>query len=361
MGSAPSIAAAVSKIGQDVRAPRLHIVNTATFPSLSESTTWIEAGSHVLGASWLGRTPVFALSDGSALQAGIGEEKRDPLFEDAGLLSVASNGTVLVAGSDDGRVVRLDGAGKVEQLGKVKNKWIDAVAISPSGATAWSAGKLVQVRDEKGTVKQWTAPSGVRGVAFMAKGYRLAIAHYNGVSLWFPNSTATPEFYEWKGSHLDITVSPDNRFIVTSMQENMLHGWTVAEKKHMRMSGYPSKTRSFSWSHDGNWLATSGADAGIVWPFQSKDGPMGKAPRECGIRHAKVTRVAFHPRALVLALGYEDGCVLLCRLTDASEILVRRAVNGSNVTALAWDKTGAQLAIGTEDGQAGILTLPAAA
>ncbi len=335
-------------------------MNTTTFPSLSESVVWLEAGDHVLAASWLGRTPVFALSNGIALRADIGEEKRDALFGDAGLLSFASNGTVLVAGGADGQVVKLAANGEIGKLGEVPNKWIDAVALSPSGAAAWSAGKAVSVRDEKGTVKQWTAPSSVRGLAFMPKGYRLAIAHYNGVSLWFPNSTAAPEFYEWKGSHLDITVSPDSRFIVTSMQENTLHGWTVAEKKHMRMSGYPSKTRSFSWSHDGNWLATSGADAGIVWPFQSKDGPMGKAPRECGIRHAKVSRVAFHPQALVLALGYEDGCVLLCRLTDASEILVRRAVNGSGITALVWDRTGAQLAIGAEDGAAGILTLPAA-
>jgi WD40 repeat protein len=336
-------------------------MNTTTFPSLSENTTWIEAGGHVLAASWLGRVPTFALTDGTVLRAEIGEEKRDRLFGDAGLLSIASTGSMLVAGGDGGEVVKLTANGEISLLGEVNNKWIDAVAVTPGGATAWSAGKLVFARDEKGTVKQWTAPSSARGIAFMPKGYRLAIAHYNGVSLWFPNSTATPEFYEWKGSHLDITVSPDNRFIVTSMQENMLHGWTVTEKKHMRMSGYPSKTRSFSWSHDGNWLATSGADAGIVWPFQSKDGPMGKPPRECGIRHAKVSRVAFHPKALVLALGYEDGCVLLCRLTDANEILVRRAVGGSGITALAWDKTGAQLAIGTEDGQAGILTLPAGA
>ena len=44
---------------------------------------------------------------------------------------------------------------------------------------------------------------------------------------------------------------------------------------------------------------------------------MGKAPRECGVRQARVTQVAFHPRALVVAIGYADGLVLLCRLGDA--------------------------------------------
>ncbi len=143
------------------------------------------------------------------------------------------------------------------------------------------------------------------------------------------------------------------------MQENALHGWRLDDKAHMRMTGYPAKTRSMSWSHDGAWLATSGAEAAIIWPFSGKDGPMGKAPRECGVRPARASCVAFHPGALVLAIGYEDGCVLLVRLTDASELLVRLpAKEQKAVSALAWDKEGRRLAIGGADGYAGVLTLP---
>jgi WD40 repeat protein len=101
-----------------------------------------------------------------------------------------------------------------------------------------------------------------------------------------------------------------------------------------------------------------GAEAAILWPFDSKEGPMGKQPRECGVRPAKVTRVAFHPNTFVLAVGYEDGCILLVRLTDAAELLVRPALKGSGVTALGWDHGGKRLAFGCEDGKAGILTLP---
>jgi WD40 repeat protein len=199
----------------------------------------------------------------------------------------------------------------------------------------------------------------VRGLCFAPKGYRLAAAHYNGATLWFPNLETKPEFLEWKGSHLDVTWSPDGRFVVTSMQENALHGWRLQpDRGTMRMSGYPAKTRSLSWSHDGKWLATSGAEAVIVWPFESKEGPMGKPPRECGVRPAKATRVAFHPRTYVLAAGYEDGFILLIRLTDASELLVRPAVAGNGITAFAWDKGGQRLAFGDADGQAGVLTLP---
>ena len=49
------------------------------------------------------------------------------------------------------------------------------------------------------------------------------------------------------------------------------------------MSGYPARVRSLDWSADGEWLATSGAEQLILWPFQSKDGPMGKQPKVCAV------------------------------------------------------------------------------
>ncbi len=70
-----------------------------------------------------------------------------------------------------------------------------------------------------------------------------------------------------------------------------------------------------------------------------------------------MTKVAFHPKALVVAIGYADGVVLLCRLADAAEILVRQP-GDSPISALAWDATGARLLFGHESGAAGLLALP---
>ncbi len=325
--------------------------------SLVSSVTAIEAGAHVTAAAFLGRNPALALGDGTVLFPE--EDNRRVAAHPQGAILVArADRTRIVTGGDDGRVVSTDQAGATTPLGEEKNGWIDALALHPSGAVAWAAGKTVRARDLKGDVKSTTAGSSARGLAFAPKGYRLAFAHYNGASLWFPNSTAAPEALTWKGSHLDITFSPDGRFLVTSMQENAMHGWRLADSKHMRMSGYPAKPRSTAWSPDGHWLATSGADACVVWPFDSKDGPMGKTPRECGVRPSRVSQVAFHPSASVLALGYEDGAVLLCRLTDASEILVRRDEAGGGVSAMAWDDDGHRLLFGTRGGKAGLLTLP---
>jgi WD40 repeat protein len=312
-----------------------------------------------MSAAFLGDAAAIATADGRITIIASQATAVQP--HPGGLLVAAAAADSIVTGGEDGRIVRTLSDGTMQVLGDEKGRWIDAVATHADGAVAWSTGKTVSARSAKGEVKVMSAPTTARGLAFLPKGYRIALSHYNGASLWFPNTSAEPEPLPWKGSHIDITVSPDGRYVVTSMQENALHGWRVTDKAHMRMTGYPAKTRSMSWSHDGNWLATSGAEAAIIWPFSGKDGPMGKAPRECGVRPVRVSQVAFHPGALVLAIGYDDGFVMLVRLTDASELLVRapRIDHGAKaITALAWDRQGRRLVIGAADGYAGILTLP---
>jgi WD40 repeat protein len=155
-----------------------------------------------------------------------------------------------------------------------------------------------------------------------------------------------------------VVFSPDGRFLVTSMQEPTLHGWRLADGQHMRMSGYPGRVRSMDFTADGAWLATSGAREMILWPFQAKDGPMGREPRMLapGPGDTRVSAVACHPKHEVVAAGYGDGMVVLVRLDDSATILVQRPA-GAAVTALAWHADGKALALGTEDGQAGVLAL----
>ena len=364
-------------------------MTTAPTDSLSANVAPLPAGAHVTAACFLGDLPALALGDGTVLLGtgekpllGTGEEvllgtAQKPLLgtgekvllgtdgghrvsahPDGGVLCAVADRDRIVRGGDDGRVVATRPDGTVEELAREQG-WIDALALHPTGAVAWASGRTVRARSAKGEVKTVASGSSVRGLAFAPKGYRLVFSHYNGASMWFPNTAEAPQTLEWKGSHLDVVWSPDGRFVVTTMQENAMHGWRVSDSKHMRMSGYPAKPRSLSWSPDGAWLATSGAEACVVWPFDSKDGPMGKAPRECGVRTARVSQVAFHPRAGVLALGYEDGFVLMVRLKDNSEILIRREdAAGGAVSALAWDAAGTRLVFGTRGGAAGVLTLP---
>jgi hypothetical protein len=95
----------------------------------------------------------------------------------------------------------------------------------------------------------------------------------------------------------------------------------------------------------------------VVWLFQAKDGPMGKAPLELGTRgDAMVTQVACHPAEEVVAIGYADGMVLAARFADAKEVLLRRP-GDSAISALAWDKAGRRLAFGSESGQCGVVDI----
>ena len=328
--------------------------------SMTQYVTALATDAEIVAGAFLGDVPAFALASGEIALFDGTQSRKVIAHEDAVILVGQSDGVHLFTGGDDGRVVATAADGTTQEIAKEKG-WIDALVVRGDGPMAWASGKNVFARNEKGEMKTMSAPSSVRGLSFMPKGYRLALSHYNGVSLWFPNMAAEPEFFKWAGSHLDVTVSRDGKFIVSAMQESALHGWRVQDHKDMRMTGYPSKTRSFSWSADGDWLATSGAEACIIWPFQSKDGPMGKGPRECGVRPAKVTRVTFHPRSLVVAIGYDDGWVMICRITDAAEILVRSVPaenKASAISTLAWSADGGRLLFGAEDGAAGVLDLP---
>lgn len=334
--------------------------------SLEEQVFHMNSKEPVAGLGWLGNTAIFALGDGRVLGITGDIVTESILHKDASILVAKGDKNGFLTGGDDGYVVRTRrisedlSSFEFETVGGVAGKWIDALATHPDGSFAFSAGKHVTARDSKGHENSWEAPSSVRGLAFSPKGYRLALSHYNGVSLWFPNTTASPEFLPWKGSHLDVTWSPDARFVVSSMQENALHGWRLLpDKGDMRMAGYPSKTRSFAWTVDKKWLATSGAEAVILWPFETKEGPMGHRPKECGVRPVRVSQVAAHPASPVLAAGYEDGAVYLFRLTEPGEIIVQRGGKEFGaICALGWDEEGRKLAFGCTQGNLGVLTLP---
>ena len=330
---------------------------SASIVSVTDRVRPVAIGMPVTAVHFLGDTAAFVGAEESVfLVSGEGEISSVPVHG-GGILCAASDGTRIVMGGDDGKLVTLSAKGEVALVATdPKRRWIDNTAIHPEGAVAWSAGKTAFVRSGKGEEKSFDAPSTVGGLAFAPKGLRLAVAHYNGVTVWFPNMAAKPEYLEWAGSHLGVVFSPDNKFLVTTMHEPALHGWRLADNRHMRMTGYPGRVRSMSWSAGGKSLATSGADAVIMWPFASKDGPMGKEPAMLAPLQARVSMVACHPKQDILAAGYSDGTVLMVRLNDGAEILVRR--NGSAaVSALAWNAKGTLLAFAAEDGNAGLLAL----
>ena len=315
---------------------------------------------------WLGDTAAVALGDGTVRWIADGQAAQETSVHAGAILSACRHpdGTSIVTGGDDGRVCRVTPGGEVAEIGRFERKWVEhLVASSASGLIVAGVGKqaIAWTKGASAPSHGYAVASTVGGLALDAKGKRLGIAHYNGATLVFgTNPDSGRASLDWVGSHLACTVSPDGRYLLTGLQETGLHGWVLAELRDMRMSGYAAKTRSFSWNRGGKWLATSGDARAILWSFEGKNGPMGKAPLMLGERESVlVTQVAFHSKDDVLAIGYRDGAVALARLADENTLLLDE--DGASITVLAWNDAGTRLGWGGEDGRIGILDMEAPA
>jgi WD40 repeat protein len=314
----------------------------------------------VVEAGFLGESSAFALGDGTVRLVNGDAAEAVKVHAGAILAAAATDDGRMLTGGDDGLVALTDPTGTVSRLAERPRKWIDHVAVGPGGAIAFSTGKQAIVRFRDGRERILEHKRSVGGIAFAPKGLRLAAARYNGVTLWWAGTETAPVELAWKGAHIGVTFSPDGKYVVSSMQENALHGWKLEDGKDMRMTGYPAKPRSVSWSVKGRFLATSGANAAILWPFHFRDGPMGRQPMQLGAREVVVSRVACHPKDEMVAIGYQDGMVLAVRFADSKEALLRRP-DGNPVSALAWDRQGRRLAFGCADGSAGVVDVAGSA
>ena len=311
-----------------------------------------------------GRRLGFALGDGKVhiVAAGGSGDWISAVVHDGAILDFAADpaGDGFISGGDDGKVRRITADGIVSDVASFGSKWVEHVATyaldKGKGLIAASAGKIVRLFDQSGQMlKELTHPSSVTGLVFDGKGKRIGASHYNGASLWFVAAkTDTPRKLEWKGSHTGIIIHPEGEAVVTAMQENALHGWKLPDGAHMRMSGYPAKTESLSFTRNGKWMASSGADAMVLWPFHG-GGPMGKAPMElAGGDGIICTQVACNPREEIVAGGFTDGLVVVADITS-SRILPVVPPDHGTISTLAWNADGTQLAVGTQTGFAAVI------
>jgi WD40 repeat protein len=312
-----------------------------------------------------GRTLAFGMGDGTVRLVSVADpsdEWRTVQVHDGAVQVLAQDtgGSGFISGGDDGKLRRITTAGEVSDIAGFGMKWVEQLASHApdkgKGLIAAGVGKVVHLFDDTGTkLKEWSHPSSVTGMAFDTKGRRVGASHYNGATLWFVAAkTDSPRRLEWKGSHVALAIHPEGEAVVTAMQENSLHGWRLPDGQHIRMSGYPSKTTSLSFSKGGKWLASSGSDAMVLWPFFG-GGPMGKAPIElAGGDGIICTQVACNPKDEVVAGGFEDGLVVVADIASSRILPVAPPGHGP-ITALTWNADGTRLALGKESGFAAIV------
>ena len=269
-------------------------------------------------------------------------------------LAAEEGADAVLTGGDDGRFLRVRPDGTIEEIASFGSRWVDCVAAGP-GVHACSSGRVAQLwRTGAAAAKPFEHPSTVGGLAFDAKARRLAVAHYGGVTVWKRDGRRwKPVKLACKGSHGTVAFSPDVKYLVTSMQENALHGWRLRDKGDMAMSGYPSKVGSFAWVGNAPYLATSGADEAICWPFDGRDGPSGRPPATCAYADGqRCTAVAGLLDYEGVFAGFADGRVIVGRPSTggvARDLPVKGA-SGVPVTALALTADG-WLLVGERSGR----------
>lgn len=322
-----------------------------------------ELGSPCAAALYIEETPLFALADGT-VHRGTQDDHGARAHSALLVASATVDGDALLTGGEDGRVCRIEAVGEPVEIACLPRKWIDSVAAGPQGLVAFASGRSVWLLNADGPLRELQHPRSVAGVAFSPDGARIAVARYGGITVHDLAGASAPAELEWKGIYTGLTYAPDGRFLLAFMQDAVLHGWRLPENgqpaRHFRMTGYAARIRDWSWSADGRWLATSGAQAAIVWPFDGADGPMGRTALELGAPRGEVavSAVACHPALPLVAIGYGDGALALASINDPLEESTLRESGRAAVSTVSWHNGGLQLAFGTEAGECGVLDVP---
>ncbi|WP_333939820.1 MULTISPECIES: WD40 repeat domain-containing protein [Bradyrhizobium] len=133
----------------------------------------------------------------------------------------------------------------------------------------------------------------------------------------------------------------------------------LSDARTIRISSYPASVSSLSWSADSRFLVTSGAYRIIAWDASSlDDGSEQLTSLSTGrAGFVLVEAVDMHPGRRLVAAGYSDGRVVVARIGEPDELVVKPP-GRSAVQTLRWSEDGQHLAIGTRSGEAAIVTFP---
>lgn len=252
-----------------------------------------------------------------------------------------------LSGGEDGRFVQVSAEGEARLLAEFSGVAVEQVAAGGPWR-ACAAGEVVNVFGA--APARIDLPGPAQALSFDPGGEILAIGHAGGVSLW--QAGRAVRRLASGGRVRALVWSPDGTLLVAALDGGELAGWRIADGAPLALAraGEPALSLSIA----GNWLAASGGAQVACWDLARP----GSGPVLCGLSAARapVSLVARHPVQGPLASAYRNGAVLLCQM-GSEELLFVRAAPAAPVTALAWSGDGNFLALGAEDGEAGVVSL----
>ncbi len=322
-------------------------------------------GSAVTTVAWSGECAGFALADGTVALAPVPWAGAPSLRrrEEGGVevvpargppppltrasvsrgpcLALASATDGFLTGGADGRLRRLalDGtAEKVAQLGAA----VDAVVATGPGWACITDGRV----HEGPAACEHDLPRAA-GLAWDG-GAGLAVSHAGGVALC--RGEQVEQLAGAAAGTAVITFSPDGRWLAGPAL------WRLRPSggpEPVALPGTPERPAALAFSADGSLLALAGADGVRLWHLSDTAAPTPGAWQGGG---RAATALAFHPRRPLVVAAYGNGVVALGPASGRDMLLLRGA--GESISALAFEASGAWLALGTADGACEIIALP---
>lgn len=339
----------------------------ATLDDYAIDLAWSPDDALLAAASAAGGISLFDAASGAVKHTLAGHT------DGTNCLAWAPDGTLLATGGQDG-CVRLWNPKTGEQTAEVKlgNAWVEHLCWQPGAGVADSelgsprptpaptlfaaAGrKLVALRAD-GTVAH-TFPDAPKTISALASAPSalhppssvIAAACFGHVALWDATTFAAIKEFPYGNAIYALTWSPDGRWLVAGCHDNAVHLWAPAEADlELHMSGYETRLKELSFSHDSRWLATGGGRDACVWDC-SGAGPEGREPLLLP-HESRVCAVAFQHAHGLLASGSAKGEFTLW-MPSRKNPMVAEVTMPSAATRFAWRKDDTLLAVGTEKGQ----------
>ncbi len=337
----------------------------ATLDDYAIDLAWAPDGLSLAAASQSGGVTIFDAATGAVKQALPGHD------DGANCLGWSPDGAVLATGGQDGKIKLWNPTGgALKHEASLGGAWVEQLAWqvgrvipnAPSPDTelerrikdnppylfAAAGRKLVALKPDGTAAHTFLdAPKTISALAWRADGAACAAACFGHVVVWDAATFTAQKEFSYGNAIYALTWSPDGRWLVAGCHDNAVHLWAPAEDLELHMSGYETRLKELSFSHDSRWLATGGGRDACVWDCSGK-GPEGREPLLLP-HNQRVGAVAFQNAHELLATGDAGGVFTLWAPTRKNP-MVAEVTMPAAATKFAWNADDSLLAVGTAKG-----------